>query len=68
MARKSWIAALVCTLGLAACGDTLGEQVIYGAGAGAAASAATGGDLATGAVVGGAANAAYCQSGRGNCR
>ena len=41
-------------LGLAACGDTVGERGIIGAGAGAATAAAVDGDLATGALVGAA--------------
>ena len=52
---------------LAACGDTLGEQAIYGAGAGAAASAVLDGDLATGAVIGAGANVIYCQQNPGKC-
>ncbi|HBM59410.1 hypothetical protein ACFSDD_14970 [Salipiger marinus] len=47
-------------LGLAACGDTVGERGIIGAGAGAATAAAVDGDLATGALVGAAGNVAYC--------
>ncbi|MCR8546666.1 hypothetical protein M4578_02405 [Salipiger sp. P9] len=47
--------------GLSACGDTLGEQALIGAGAGAATAVAVDGDLATGAVVGAAGNIAYCQ-------
>ncbi|MBS0125197.1 hypothetical protein [Thetidibacter halocola] len=46
--------------GLAACGDTLGEQAAIGAGAGTVTAAAIEGDIFTGAVVGAAANIAYC--------
>ena len=48
-------------LTLAACGDTMGEQALYGAGTGAAAAVVLDGSLATGAVVGAGANVLYCQ-------
>ena len=66
MLKKTWIVAVVAITGLSACGDTLGEQALLGAGAGAAAGAVTGGDVVTGAVVGGAGNVAYCRS-TGRC-
>ncbi len=47
--------------GLAACGDTLGEQALIGAGAGAGTAVVLDGDVATGAVVGAAGNVAFCQ-------
>jgi len=68
MSAKPWIIAMACAVGLASCGETLGEQLIYGAGAGAAGAVVTDGDVATGAVVGAAANAAYCQANPGACR
>jgi uncharacterized ferredoxin-like protein len=52
---------------LAGCGDTLGEQALYGAGAGAATAAVVDGDIATGAVVGAAGNALYCQNYPSRC-
>ncbi|WP_417720968.1 hypothetical protein [Salipiger sp.] len=48
-------------LGLSACGDTLAEQGLIGAGAGAVTAKALDADMATGAVVGAAGNIAYCQ-------
>jgi hypothetical protein len=51
--------------GLAACGDTVGEQALVGGGTGAVAAAVTGGNVGTGALVGGAANVAYCQTNPG---
>lgn len=49
-------------LGLAACGDTMGERALtggaIGAGAGAALGAASGGSAATGAIIGGGVGAA----------
>jgi hypothetical protein len=52
------IAALGFT---AACGDTAVEQALMGGGAGAATSLVLDGNVATGAIVGAAANVAYCQ-------
>lgn len=60
--------ALVAVLGLAACGDTVGEQALFGGAAGIGAAAITGGDIATGAVVGAGASVAACQAGLVNCR
>ncbi|WP_264210237.1 hypothetical protein [Leisingera thetidis] len=67
MRAKSLIAALsLCGL-VAACGDTTGERLIYGAGAGAAGSALLNGNLVTGAAVGAAANLIYCQENPRRC-
>lgn len=52
---------------LAACGDTLGEQLAVGAGAGGAAAVATDGDVLTGAAIGAAANIAYCRKYPSRC-
>ncbi|MCW8843232.1 MAG: hypothetical protein OQK00_07450 [Rhodobacteraceae bacterium] len=67
--RKTSIAVLAgfSALTLAACGDTMGEQALYGAGAGAAASAVLDGNLATGAVVGAGANVLYCRENPRKC-
>ena len=59
---------LAALLALGACGQTLGEQAIIGAGAGAVGSAALGGDPVRGAVVGGAGNVAFCQMYPHQCR
>jgi osmotically inducible lipoprotein OsmB len=53
--------------GLAACGDTLGEQALGGAAVGAGAAAVTGGSLGTGAAVGAGANVLACQTNLVNC-
>lgn len=58
MSIKAFV--IFSTLGLAACGDTLGERAVIGAGAGALTASAIDADVATGAVVGAVANAAYC--------
>lgn len=55
------VAALACAAALAACGDTTVEQALLGAGAGAATSIVLDGNVATGVLVGAAANVAYCQ-------
>ena len=65
MQRKFWIVAVASILALSACGDTLLEQGLMGAGAGAGAAAILGGDTPTGAVVGAGTNI-YCQQ-TGNC-
>ncbi|MCI5095991.1 MAG: hypothetical protein MRY77_06735 [Rhodobacteraceae bacterium] len=53
--------------GLAACGDTTGEQALYGAGAGVAGSALLDGNLVAGAALGAAANVIYCTENPGKC-
>lgn len=63
---KRILAVAVCA-GLAACGDTLGEQALGGAAIGAGAAAVTGGSLATGAAVGAGANVLACQTEVVNC-
>ena len=66
--RKSILAAfLTGTAVLTACGDTTGEQALYGAGAGAAGAALLNGSLVTGAAVGAAGNLIYCQENPGRC-
>lgn len=62
MFKKSWIAAAIVCSGLAACGDTIGEQALIGGAAGVGAAAVTGGSAGTGALVGAAGNVAYCQA------
>jgi hypothetical protein len=52
---------------LAACGDTTGEQLVYGAGAGAAGAAILDGNVAAGAAVGAAANVSYSKENPGRC-
>ena len=59
--------ALVASAGLAACGDTLGEQALGGAAVGAGAAALTSGSRAQGAAIGAAGNIAFCQLYPGRC-
>lgn len=61
------ITTIALCAGLAACGETTGEQALYGAGAGMLGSFAVDGDPIIGAVAGAAANVVYCQAGPGNC-
>lgn len=65
-AKPLYAAAALCAL-LAACGDTTGERLLYGAGAGAAGSALLNANLVTGAAVGAAANLVYCQENPRKC-
>lgn len=60
------LGASMCA-GLAGCGDTLGEQALIGAGAGAATAIVLDGDVLTGAIVGGAVNTIYCQQNPSKC-
>ena len=53
--------------GLAACGETIGEQALGGAAVGAGAATITSGSIATGAAVGAAGNIAYCELNPGKC-
>ena len=53
--------------GVAACGDTFGEQALYGAGAGAGAAAILDSNVFTGAALGLAGNVYYCQENPSRC-
>lgn len=53
--------------GLAACGDTTGEQALYGAGAGFLGAAALDTNVYAGAAAGAAANVLYCDQKPGAC-
>jgi hypothetical protein len=65
--RFSKLALAVATCaGLAACGDTTGEQAILGGGAGAVGAAVLQSDPLFGAVVGAAGNVLYCKT-QNNC-
>ncbi|MBY6135155.1 hypothetical protein AB9K35_14220 [Leisingera sp. XS_AS12] len=67
MRARTLLAALpLCGL-LAACGDTTGEQIIYGGGAGAVGAVLLDANPVTGAAVGVAANLVYCQQNPRRC-
>ncbi len=61
-----WISLSLCA-GLAACGDSTGEQALYGAGAGFLGAAALDGNVYGGAAAGAAANILYCDLNPGRC-
>jgi hypothetical protein len=67
MQKKFTIVAFVALTGLAACGETLGEQALIGAGAGAATAVVLDGNVAAGALIGAGANALYCDQNPGAC-
>ena len=60
MAIRIWAISGAALLALAGCGDTLGEQSLLGAGAGAGTAAVLDGNVAVGALLGAAGNVAYC--------
>ena len=62
MRIKTYILGFTCALGLAACGDTVGEQAIIGGAVGAGAAAVTSGNVVTGAAVGAAGNVIACET------
>ena len=53
--------ALLLAGTLAACGDTVPEQALFGGAAGAGTAAIVGGSVLTGVAVGAAGNIAFCQ-------
>lgn len=59
--------AAALALGLAACGDTLGEQAVLGGAAGAGVAVVADGDPVKGAVIGAGANVLYCNANPGKC-
>ena len=59
---KSLVLACAILVALAGCGRTLGEQALFGGGAGAVGSAALGGDPLVGAAVGAGGNVLFCQT------
>ena len=67
MQYRTWIVAGAACLALAACGDTVGQQAIIGAGAGAGAALLLNTNPFAGAAVGAGANYLYCQQYPGKC-
>ena len=68
MRFKPLLLASVAALALAGCGNTVGEQALFGAGAGVLGAAALDGNIAGGAILGAAGNVAYCQAYPHMCR
>ncbi len=62
---RLYLAIAVCA-GLAACGDSTGEQALLGGGAGALGAAVLSADPFVGAAVGAAGNVLYCKTQK-NC-
>ncbi|WP_299373206.1 hypothetical protein [uncultured Tateyamaria sp.] len=67
MRSKTGALAIAALLGLAACGDTVGEQAVIGGAVGAGAAAVTSGNVVTGAAVGAAGNVLACELDIANC-
>ncbi|KIC50796.1 hypothetical protein [Tateyamaria sp. ANG-S1] len=67
MRIKFAILATAAALGLAACGDTVGEQAVFGGAAGGVGSAVLGGNAVAGAAVGAGANVLYCEANPSKC-
>ena len=67
MRMRNIVVALALCGGLAACGDTLGEQALVGGVAGVGTAAVIDGNLLTGAAIGAGANILYCQPNPGKC-
>ncbi|PCH66257.1 MAG: hypothetical protein COC12_13425 [Rhodobacteraceae bacterium] len=65
-ARKLYT-SLALLAALAACGETTGEQALYGAGAGMLGSLLVDGDPLLGAAAGAGGNYLYCQANPGKC-
>ena len=62
-----FLAVSTMCAGLAACGDTTGEQALLGGGAGAIGAAALDANPVAGAAVGASANVLYCKENPGKC-
>ncbi|TMV06992.1 hypothetical protein FGK63_12815 [Ruegeria sediminis] len=67
MPLKSILAVFLLVVWVSGCGDTTGEQILYGAGAGAAGSAILDTNIVAGAAVGAAANVIYCEENPHKC-
>ncbi|MEM6340397.1 MAG: hypothetical protein AAF729_04565 [Pseudomonadota bacterium] len=67
MRIKTAIIGVIALAGLAACGDTVGEQALYGGAAGAGTAAVLDGNIAAGAAIGAAGNLLYCERNPHRC-
>mgnify|MGYP001795482337 FL=1 len=67
MRIKTAIIGVIALAGLAACGDTVGEQALYGGAAGAGTAAVLDGNIAAGAAIGAAGNRLYCERNPHRC-
>jgi hypothetical protein len=62
-----WTSAIVVCAGLAACGDTTGEQALVGAGAGVGAALLLDTNPFATAAIGAAGSVIYCEQNPGKC-
>lgn len=60
-------AAVAAVLGLSACGDTMGEQALIGAGVGAGTAVVLDADPLAGAAIGAGGNVLYCDQNPRKC-
>ncbi|WP_299656442.1 hypothetical protein [uncultured Tateyamaria sp.] len=67
MRIKLAILATAAALGLAACGDTVGEQAVVGGAVGGVGTAVLGGNAIAGAAVGAGANVLFCDQNPSRC-
>ena len=67
MRIRTIVIALAASVGLAACGDTAGEQALIGGTVGAGAAVVAGSSIAAGAAVGAAGNLVFCQTYPSRC-
>lgn len=65
---KIFVPITLCAAVLAGCGNTVGEQALFGAGAGAVGAAVVSADPLLGAAAGAGGNVLYCQLNPGACR
>jgi osmotically inducible lipoprotein OsmB len=66
--HKTLLPLLLAAGVLAGCGNNVGEQALFGAGAGAVGAAVLRADPLLGAAVGAGGNVLYCQYNQRNCR
>ena len=62
MKTKFWAVAMASVLGVASCGDTLGQQLLTGGAIGGGAAAITSNSIGPDIVLGAAVSAAYCNT------
>ncbi|WP_299615257.1 hypothetical protein [uncultured Tateyamaria sp.] len=67
MRIKFAILATAAAFGLAACGDTVGEQAVVGGAVGGVGTAVLGGNAIAGAAVGAGANVLFCDQNPSRC-
>jgi hypothetical protein len=61
MQWKIWVASAFLAFTVSACGETVGQQALYGGATGAGVGYLGGGDPLAGAIIGAGGNVAFCQ-------